>query len=77
VPALQFQLKQEHPVVAIEHSDLTVQYIPLCWTERASPDPHQLGQSDGARLSGLALLDVVELLKQWRYQGCHDDETDP
>ena len=77
VPALHFQLKQEHPVVAIEHADLTVQYIPLSWTDHAAPDPHQLGQSDGARLSGLALLDVVDLLKQWKNQGCHDDETDP
>jgi len=72
VPALQFQLKQEHPVVAIEHPDLSVQCIPLCWTDRASPDPHQLGQSDGTRLSGLALLDVVRLLDQWKDQACHD-----
>jgi len=36
-----------------------------------------MGQSDGARLSGLALLDVVELLKQWKNQGCHDHGTDP
>ena len=64
-------------MVAIEHPDLTVQYIPLCWTDRASPDPHQLGQSDGARLSGLALLDVVELLKQWKNQDCHDHGIDP
>jgi hypothetical protein len=75
VPALQFQLKHEHPVVAIEHPDLTVQYMPLSWTDRASPDPDQLGQSDGARLSGLALLDVVGLLDQWKDQGCHDRGT--
>ena len=55
--------------MAIEHPDLTVQYMPLSLTDRASPDPHQLSQRDGARLSGLALLDVVELLDQWKDQG--------
>ena len=72
VPALHFQLKHEHPVVAIERPDLTVQYIPLSWTDRASPNPHQLGQPDGARLSGLALLEVVALLAQARDENnCH------
>ena len=66
MPALHFQLKHEHPVVAIEHPDLTVQYMPLSWTDRASPDPHQVGQKDGTRLSGLALFEVVELLEQWK-----------
>jgi hypothetical protein len=69
VPALHFQLKHEHRVVAIEHPDLTVQYVPLSWTDRASPDPHCLSKRDGRRLSGLALLEVVELLKQWKDQG--------
>ena len=69
VPALHFQLKNEHPAVAIELPDLTVQFMPLSWTDRASPNPHQLSQGDGARLSGLALLEVVELLAQWKAEG--------
>jgi len=44
-----------------------VQYVPLSWTDRASPDPHQpLGPADATRLSGLALLEVVELLGRWQ-----------
>ena len=66
MPVLHFQLKRKHPVVAIEHPDLTVQYVPLSWTDHASPDPHQLGQGDATRLSGLALLEVLELLEQWK-----------
>jgi len=66
VPVLHFQLKGEHPVVAVEHPDLTVQYMPLSWTDRAYPDPHQLGRQGVMRLSGLALLEVVELLEQWK-----------
>ena len=69
VPVLHFQLKREYPIVVVEHPDLTVQYVPLSWTDRASPDPHQLGQTDAVRLSGLALLEVVECLKQWQEDG--------
>jgi hypothetical protein len=77
VPALHFQLKHEHPVVAIERPDLTVQYIPLSWTDRASPNSHQLGQGNGARLSGLALLEVVALLAQAKDQDNCDGGVNP
>jgi len=51
--------------VVVEHPDLTVQYVPLSWTDRAAPNPHHLGQTEPTRLSGLALLEVVTLLEQW------------
>jgi len=58
--------------VAIERPDLTVQYIPLSWTDRACPNPHQLGQQDGARLAGLALLEVLALLAEVKHEcSCH------
>ena len=69
MPALHFQLKNERSAVAIELPDLTVQFMPLSWTDRASPNPHQLSPGDGARLSGLALLEAVELLAQWKDEG--------
>ena len=72
---LHFQLKHEHPVVAVELPDLTVQYMPLSWTDRATPNPHQLAQGDGTRLSGLALLEVVELLAQATEGNCDGGVT--
>ncbi len=69
MPTLHFQLKNEHSAVAIELPDLTVQFMPLSWTGRASPNPHQLNQRDGTRLSVLALLGAVELLAQWGDEG--------
>ena len=66
---LHYRLKSEQPSVVVELADLSVQCMPLSWTDRALPNPHDSCQQDGARLSGLALLEVVKLLEQWRGEG--------
>ena len=69
VRVLHYRLKSEQPSVVVELADLSVQCMPLSWTDRALPNPHDSCQQDGARLSGLALLEVVKLLEQWRGEG--------
>jgi len=54
------------PTVLVELPDGTTQCMPVSWTDRAAPNPHQIASAPGARLSGLALLEVVQHLEIWR-----------
>ena len=47
------------PEVLVEMPDGTARALPLTATDRAPPNPHRIGAAPGARLSGLALLEVV------------------
>lgn len=69
VRVLHYRLKSAHPSAVVELPDLTVQCVPLSWTERALPNPHELTGRNDARFSGLELLEVVKLLEQWRGEG--------
>jgi hypothetical protein len=40
--------------------------MPLSWTDRATPSSHGIVVTPEARLSALALLEVVRLLENWR-----------
>ncbi|MGH7752778.1 MAG: DUF5372 family protein [Gemmatimonadales bacterium] len=46
----------------------STQCLPVAWTDRAAPNPHALGHAPGARLSGLALLEVLHLLEAWHQE---------
>jgi hypothetical protein len=50
----------------VEFSDGTTQSLPLTWTDLAVPDPHRTAAAPGARLSGLALLELVRILESWK-----------
>lgn len=50
----------------VELPDGTAQCMPVSWTDRAAPNPHETASAPGARLSGLALLELVEHLESWR-----------
>ena len=56
----------ERPSLVIRLPDGTPQCVPLAWTNRATPDPHMIGARPAARLSGLALLEVLDRLDRWR-----------
>jgi hypothetical protein len=62
---LHFRPKGDQPSVVVELPDGSVQAIPLAWTDRGAPSPHQMAASTDGRLSGLALLDLVRLLEAW------------
>ena len=66
---LHYRLKSEPPSVVVEFPDLSVQCVPLSFTDRALPNALGSCEPDCARLSGLALLEVVELLEQWHGEG--------
>ena len=55
--------------VLVELPDRTTRCLPLSWTDRGAPDPHRTVMAPGARLSGLALLALlalVRLIESWR-----------
>jgi Family of unknown function (DUF5372) len=51
--------------VLVELPDGSAQCLPVSWTDRARPDPHRAVTVSGARLSGLALLELVGLVESW------------
>jgi len=53
------------PRVVVELPDHTVQSLPFAWTDRAVPCAHKLASSGKLRLSPLALLEVIEVLRRW------------
>ena len=64
---LQLHLKAEPQAVIVEVPDGNVQTIPLSWTDRATPDAHRVDASaKHGRLSGLALLELIDLMAAWR-----------
>lgn len=54
------------PSALVELPDRTTRCVPLSWTDRAVPDPHRMAAAPGARLSGLALLALVQLIESWQ-----------
>ena len=62
---LHYRTKGDRPSVVVELPDGSVQAMPLSWTDRAAPSPHQIGLSGDSCLSGLALVELVQLLASW------------
>jgi hypothetical protein len=60
---LHYRPKGRLPSVLVEQPDGTTQCVPLSWTDRASPDPHRAVTVPGARLSGLALVELAGLIE--------------
>ena len=65
VAVLHYRPRSRLPSVLVELPDRTAQCVPLSWTDRASPDPHRAMTVPGARLSGLALVELVGLIEGW------------
>ena len=65
VAVLHYRPRSRNPSVLVELPDLSVQCLPLSWTERARPDLHRVIQAPEQRLSGLGALEVTELLEKW------------
>jgi hypothetical protein len=63
---LHYRLEGSHSSVLIELPDHSTQLIPLSWTNRASPDLHHESATPGALLSGMALLELITFLDNWR-----------
>ena len=62
---LHYRPKGRLPSILVEMPDGTAQCLPVSWTDRARPDPHRTVTMVGARLSGLALLELVGLMEKW------------
>ena len=69
VPVLHHRPRGGSPTVVVEMPDGTARPLPLEWTDRARPDPHAAAAAPGGRLSGLALLEVAALLRDFRKGG--------
>ncbi len=65
MPVLHYRPAGRSPSVLVELPDRSVQCVPLSWTNRAAPDPHQAATHPGVRLSGLALLELAERIDRW------------
>ena len=63
---LHFRPKENPPTLLVERPDLSVQVIPLSWTDRATPNQHQAAGPSEGRLSALALLELVRAMRAWR-----------
>ena len=64
-----YRPKGRRPSILVEMPDGTAQCLPVSWTDRARPDPHRAVARGGARLSGLALLELVALMGGWEKKG--------
>jgi len=53
-------------MVVVELPDGRATPIPLAWTDRARPNPHEAASASGSRLSGLALLEVARRIAHFR-----------
>ena len=69
MPVLHYRFRGLRRTVVVEMPDGSARSLPLSFTDRAGPDPHALAAARGARLSGLALLEVVALLNRSREGG--------
>jgi len=65
VAVLHYRPGGPSPSVVVELPDGSAQCVPLSWTNRAAPDPHQAAALPGGRLSGLALLELAERIGRW------------
>ena len=65
VLVLHYRPNSSNPSVLVELPDLSVQHLPLSWTERARPDQHRVIQEPEQRLSGLGALEMTELLEKY------------
>jgi hypothetical protein len=65
VAVVHYRPKGRLPSVLVEQPDGTAQCLPLSWTDRATPDAHRATTVPGARLSGLALVELVDLIEGW------------
>jgi len=66
VPVLHHRPRGPNPTVVVEMPDGSARPLSLEWTDRARPDPHPAASAPGARLSGLALLEVAARLRVFR-----------
>ena len=48
----------------VEFPDGTTQSIPISWTDRGTPDVHDVGILRNIRLSPFALLELAEWIKK-------------
>jgi len=64
VAVLHYRPQAPTPSLLVELPDHTAQCLPLSWTDRATPDPFRTAIPHGARLSGLALLELVRLVEK-------------
>jgi hypothetical protein len=62
VTVLQYHRRARAPRVAIEGPDGAALVIPLVWTDGALPSEHAACAGEGGRLSGLALLELLQFL---------------
>ena len=61
-----FRLLGGRAAVTVEMPDGTIRPMPLAWTDRGSPNPQRIASEAQGRLSGLALLELVERLDSWK-----------
>ena len=66
VIVLQFHRQTADPRVVIEGPDGVAHVLPISWTDRALPSEHVACSGSGARLSGLAVLDLLAFLDTLR-----------
>lgn len=65
VAVLHYRPQGPSPSVLVELPDRTTRCLPLSWTDHGAPDPHRTVIRPGARLSGLALLELIRLIEGW------------
>ena len=63
---LHYRLRRPERTAAVEWPDHTSRLIPLAWTDRALPGPHAAASAPGARLSGIALLEVARRIARFK-----------
>ena len=69
VAVLHYRPRGPEPAVMVELPDGRATPIPIDWTDRARPTAHEAAAALGARLSGLALLEVAERIARFRQGG--------
>ena len=67
---LQFHRQTADPRVVIEGPHGVAHVLPMSWTDRALPSEHVACSGAGARLSGLAVLDLLAFLGKLRESDC-------
>lgn len=65
VTVLRYNRLTEHPSAIVDLPDGRVVCIPLSWTDQALPSVDTVAGDGRSRLSGRALLEVVQLLEAW------------
>ncbi len=77
VAVLFYRLQAEPPSILVELPDGSTQTVPAAWTDQGPRSPHKLGAAAGARLSVVALLDVLEWLGTLEDRPAEVDSASP